>query len=202
MIDEIKTKENELRDLLTASNTRMEEIELQVFEHEERVEKLTSELENVTRGKIIHNFKVPRFYWRKHFTFTEKETNWSQKMATEQQLTSLNDEIENIRSEKKKWRSLAENRETEISTLETAVKKHLQTEMQLRTELDASQKNLKFYEDKNCQKDTSISTLQKALDAVKKEESAIEALQQELNRKNLEIADKSAKIEVVQVKLD
>ena len=62
MIDEIKTKENELRDLLTASNTRMEEIELQVFEHEERVEKLTSELENVTRGKIIHNFKVPRFY--------------------------------------------------------------------------------------------------------------------------------------------
>ena len=34
----------------------------------------------------------------------EKETNWSQKMASEQQLTGLNDEIENLRSEKKKWR--------------------------------------------------------------------------------------------------
>ena len=50
-IEEIKTKENELRVLLTASNTRMEEIELQVFEQEERVEKLTTELESVTKGK-------------------------------------------------------------------------------------------------------------------------------------------------------
>ena len=59
MIEEIKTKENELRDLLTASNTRMEEIELQVFEQEERVEKLTSELENVTKGKFqISNFSM------------------------------------------------------------------------------------------------------------------------------------------------
>ena len=54
-------------------------------------------------------------------------------------------------------------------------------------------------EDKNGEKDNSISTLQKALNAVKKEESAIEALQQELNRKNVEITEKSAKIEFVQV---
>ena len=135
------------------------------------------------------------------YLLAEKETNWSQKMATEQQLTGLNDEIESIRSEKKKWRSLAESRETEISTLETAVKKHLQTEMQLRTELEVSKKNLKFYEDKNGEKDNSISTLQKALNAVKKEESAIEALQQELNRKNVEITEKSAKIEFVQVNI-
>ena len=131
----------------------------------------------------------------------EKETNWSQKMASEQQLTGLNDEIESLRSEKKKWRSLAESRESEISALEKSEKTHLQSQMALTEKLQACQKNLKFYEDKNSEKDTSISTLQKALNAIKKEESAIEALEQELNRKSEELSCKNLKIESLQAKM-
>ena len=116
-------------------------------------------------------------------------------MASEQQLTGLNDEIESLRSEKKKWRSLAESRESEISALEKSEKTHLQSQMALTEKLQACQKNLKFYEDKNSEKDTSISTLQKALNAIKKEESAIEALEQELNRKSEELSCKNLKIE-------
>ena len=122
-------------------------------------------------------------------------------MASEQQLTGLNDEIESLRSEKKKWRSLAESRESEISALEKSEKTHLQSQMALTEKLQACQKNLKFYEDKNSEKDTSISTLQKALNAIKKEESAIEALEQELNRKSEELSCKNLKIESLQAKM-
>ena len=122
-------------------------------------------------------------------------------MGFEQQLTGLNDEVESLRSEKKKWRSLAESRESEISTLEKNIKTNLQSQMELTEKLNAAQKNLKLYEDKNSEKDTSISTLQKALNAVKKEESAIEALEKELNRKSEELSIKNMKIEGLQAKV-
>ena len=50
-MQELKGTENELRQLLTASNARNEEMELQVFEQEEQLEKLKTELDNVTKGK-------------------------------------------------------------------------------------------------------------------------------------------------------
>ena len=50
-------------------------------------------------------------------------------MGFEQQLTGLNDEVESLRSEKKKWRSLAESRESEISTLEKNIKTNLQSQI-------------------------------------------------------------------------
>ena len=174
-------------------------MELQVFEQAEQIERLKSELDNVTKGT---RFFFSRFIGHLIMYFVlEKETNWSQKMASEQQLTGLNDEIENLRSEKKKWRSLAESRESEISALEKAEKNHLQSQMALEEKLQACQKNLKLYEDSNSEKDTSISTLQKALNAIKKEESAIEALEQELNRKSEELSSKNLKIESLQAKL-
>ena len=49
-MQELKGKESELRQLLTASNARNEEMELQAFEQAEQFEKLKLELDNVTQG--------------------------------------------------------------------------------------------------------------------------------------------------------
>ena len=198
-MQELKGKESELRQLLTASNARNEEMELQAFEQAEQFEKLKLELDNVTQGN--NGSLTCKRLRLKNISLSEKETTWSQKMGFEQQLTGLNDEVESLRSEKKKWRSLAESRESEISTLEKNIKTNLQSQMELTEKLSAAQKNLKLYEDKNSEKDTSISTLQKALNAVKKEESAIEALEKELNRKSEELSMKNMKIEGLQAKV-
>ena len=49
-MQELKGTESELRQLLTASNARNEEMELQAFEQAEQFEKLKLELDNVTQG--------------------------------------------------------------------------------------------------------------------------------------------------------
>ena len=64
-MQELKGTENELRQLLTASNARNEEMELQVFEQEEQLEKLKTELDNVTKGKrrfFLKNLLLSHFY--------------------------------------------------------------------------------------------------------------------------------------------
>ena len=47
--------------------------------------------------------------------FSDEEDSWSKKKATEQQITTLNDEIESLKAEKKKLRVLADERDTQIT---------------------------------------------------------------------------------------
>ena len=47
--------------------------------------------------------------------FLDEEDSWSKKKATEQQITTLSDEIESLKAEKKKLRALADERDTQIT---------------------------------------------------------------------------------------
>ena len=55
---------------------------------------------------------MPKFILKTYFA--DEDVKWSTKKATEQQITTLNDEIESLKTEKKKMRTIIDGREAEI----------------------------------------------------------------------------------------
>ena len=49
-----------------------------------------------------------------YFILTDEDVKWSTKKASDQQIANLNDEIENLKTEKKKMRALVDSRDADI----------------------------------------------------------------------------------------
>ena len=139
---------------------------------------------------------------------SETEVKWSEKMAGDQEITHLNDEIENLKSDKKKLKASVDSqakditsKEKEVENLERETKNLIQMNRQAEEKLSQAEAEMKMLKtqvkesactsDKNLKEKTNIiGNLQKALDAVQqKDDSAIEALRTELNRKHTENED-------------
>merc|ERR1712008_488711 len=79
---------------------RADEKELLIFEMEEKVETLSVQLEQ---------YKA------------DEEEKWSTKKASEQETTNLNDEIESLKTEKKKMRALVDSRDADLASKDTDI---------------------------------------------------------------------------------
>lgn len=193
---DLETQVEELRALLTESTTRGDEKDLQIFELEEQVEKLTAITEH-----------------------HEGTHTWLERKAVEQQLGNLNDEIENLKQEKKKLRGLADYRETELTTkdkeisnVEREIKSLLQADKQQQTKLEEMRaevtmlrkqvKELTIKSSDNDrrlkEKQATVENLQVAVDATKQEGNAVDLLREELELKNKEKCELVYKVKKLQ----
>lgn len=175
-IREVDSQIEELKALLQQAATRDEEKDLHIFEMEEK-------LENAQ---------------------TKEKSNWSAKMASEQEMTTLHDDIESLKSEKKKLKTQLESTEGEVESLQKEVKRLLQADekvRQLEKELANGKKVLGELETKHAlqertlnERNCTISNLQLALDSIKKEENAIAALKGELEQKRKDMEELQFKV--------
>lgn len=175
-IREADSQIEELKALLQQAATRDEEKDLHIFEMEEK-------LENAQ---------------------TKEKSNWSAKMASEQEMTTLHDDIESLKSEKKKLKTQLESTEGEVESLQKEVKRLLQADekvRQLEKELANGKKVLGELETKHAlqertlnERNCTISNLQLALDSIKKEENAIAALKGELEQKRKDMEELQFKV--------
>ena len=80
---------------------------------------------------------MAKYRWRHlYLLISENSSKWLERKAVEQQMGSLNDEIENLKVDKKKLRALVDegqaqirSKDEEITNLEREVKSLLQVEL-------------------------------------------------------------------------
>merc|ERR1719510_1453581 len=149
-------------------------------------------------------------------TQKEVETKWSEKMASEQQLTTLNDEVEGIKAEKKKLRSNLETKEKElegkdkeIEDMERETKSLIKIQVANQEKISSQvnqitrlQKQVRDGEHTIKEKGVLIANLQSTLEAQKKEEQAIEALKNELDTKRSETEELRSTVTQMQSQVD
>merc|ERR1711956_107873 len=174
---------------------RADEKELLIFEMEEKVETLSVQLEQ---------YKA------------DDEEKWSTKKASEQEITNLNDEIESLKTEKKKMRALVDSRDadlaskdTDIDNLERETKSLIKSNAKFQGEVQEIRKQLNNTSamaadgEKSLQEKTSmIGHMQVALDARKKEDTAIDALSSELDSKRKESEELQFKVKELQANVE
>ena len=148
--------------------------------------------------------------------FSDEEEKWSTKKASEQEITNLNDEIESLKTEKKKMRALVDSRDadlaskdTDIDNLERETKSLIKSNAKFQGEVQELRKQLNNTSamaadgEKSLQEKTSmISHMQTALDARKKEDTAIDALSSELDSKRKESEELQFKVKELQANVE
>ena len=117
---DLEKEVEELRALLSAANSRVEEKDLVIFEMEEKVEKMQSHVDSNGKSTITIVVGV-----QKPNDSIADHAKWNEKKANDQQLADLNDEIETLKEEKRKLNSQlvgVAGKDEEIAALEKEVK--------------------------------------------------------------------------------
>jgi len=189
--EDLEKEVDELKQLLSEANSRSDEKELLVFELEEKVEKLTAEIEEKKR---------------------DDEENWKKKKATDLEVTTLNDEIENLVADKKKLRALADDLEEKLASKDqerSDAVEHLMKENQKFKDLaeDEKKKLVIGYDKQLSVKDNEISNMERELKNMLKVQKQLSLKDNEVSNmerelKNMLKADKQNQEKITNIEAE